>query len=1071
MPRHWRRNVNRLPAAMALAGMALAHAQTSRGAVAGAVTDPAGAAVPTVHLSLTSVEAGIRLSTESNDSGLYRFDAVDPGVYRLEVTQPGFRTYREFGIGVQANRVTTVNLKLSLGTAETTVEVNGASADLLIRDGPLRGANFESSAARNLPLIALNPLSLARTLPGVTEAAGSTVWGGGYANAGIAGSAANGNGGGFSINGQRPRGNNYLFDGVDNNEVWLSGEEQVFTIADAVEEVSVQTGNFSVEFGRAGGGVVNLITRTGANRLHGTLLWRYQSERFNSVSNVNKLNEIPQSVFDSNIFGFTVGGPVRRNRIFFFAAFQQNNTNSTANYGFQVPTGSAAATLASLFPGNPRLATYLNALGNIRGLGEPFPVTLGIDPLTGADRGSVYFATAAYSLPANDHSPELLARIDYYQSEKHRLTWRYTYDARHTVPQDVSFPGFVQEDRFRHQNLLFTDSYTLTPTYLNEFRFSYARPDARLYATWPGSAPAAQMLPNIQIANVSAPGLSSANSNFHDGNSFLFEDTQTKLAGRHAFRFGAEIQRQQITQQRAAGDLGSIIFNDSGAYSAFANFLDDFSGPSGAINRVFGSPVFHPNQLNQTYFLQDNWKPTPSLALTLGLRYENFSQYANTLAYPAFAGFGAGQFLARHKVSPDNNNFGPAVGFAWSPHKNGHTVLRGGYQIGYDQLPTQLVALGPASSSPNAITDNIKSPNIGRGYSNWYEQVPASANAPSLMDSQMALDGNLRSPYTERWSFGFQRAAGPGIVMDVSYVGSESHDLTTRADWNPRLPTGTLRLHPDYGQVIVKTSEGNSSYHALQARADRRMARGFQLSAAYTWSKTIDSTSDGVGNINTQDPAGGNLTSVPVMYGGLKLDRAVSDFDRPRRLTLAYLWMLPGPRSGWRSYALGGWQMAGIATFQSGTPFSVANGFDRNNYADKEDRADIGNPMAPLNTRAIVFPSCASGYQNPDTLACVTPGDVHWIEGIGFPNLSTVGRNTLRTGGTNNFDLNLTKSIPIRETAKLELRWEALNAFNHPQFVNVPPRSVFTTPQGQFLNRNLTDSGIRSMWVQVKVVF
>jgi len=170
-------------------------------------------------------------------------------------------------------------------------------------------------------------------------------------------------------------------------------------------------------------------------------------------------------------------------------------------------------------------------------------------------------------------------------------------------------------------------------------------------------------------------------------------------------------------------------------------------------------------------------------------------------------------------------------------------------------------------------------------------------------------------------------------------------------------------------------------------------------------------------------------------------------------------------------YAFGGWQLAGITTVQSGTPFSVANGFDRNNYADKEDRADIGNPQAPLKTRAILFPSCTTGYQNPDTLTCVAPSEVHWLEAMGFPNISTVGRNTLRTGGTDNFDLNLTKAIPLGETRRLELRWEALNAFNHPRFVNVPPRSVFNTPQGQFLNRDFTDSGIRSMWVQMKLVF
>ena len=339
------------------------------------------------------------------------------------------------------------------------------------------------------------------------------------------------------------------------------------------------------------------------------------------------------------------------------------------------------------------------------------------------------------------------------------------------------------------------------------------------------------------------------------------------------------------------------------------------------------------------------------------------------------------------------------------------------------------------------------------------------------MDPQNPLDKNLRNPYTERWSFGLQRQLRENILLDVSYIGSESHRLTTRADWNPRLPTGTLRLHPNHGMVIAKTSDGNSSYHALQARLDHRFARGFQMSVSYTWSKFIDSTSDGVGNVNVQAPANGNLTSVPVMYGGLKLDRGPSDFDRPQRLTIAYLWAVPGPRSGWSKYPLGGWQIAGITTFQSGTPFTMANGFDRNNDGVLEDRPDIGNRNAPLNTRAILSPGCATGYQNKDTGLCVSPNSMHWVEGTGFPNASTVGRNTMRTAGTNNFDLNLTKSIPFGETRRLELRWEAINALNHPQFVRVPDRNVFSSLPGHFLNRDFTDSGIRSMWVQVKLVF
>ena len=271
--------------AMVLAVAVGGQAQTSRGTVTGTVLDPTGAVIGGARVILTGVETGVKLSTDSNEAGIYRFDAVDLGVYELRVTHPGFRTFLGKGINVEANRVVTLDPRLELGSAEVSIEVSAESSEILIKDSPLRGGNFQAREARDLPMISLNPLSLARTLPGATEASGSRVWGGT-----IGGVAT---GGGFSINGQRPRGNNFMLDGTENNEVWISGEEQIFTIADAVEEVSVQTGDFGVEFGRAGGGVFNLVTKSGTNSLHGTLLWRYQSQRFGSISNFNRLNGIP----------------------------------------------------------------------------------------------------------------------------------------------------------------------------------------------------------------------------------------------------------------------------------------------------------------------------------------------------------------------------------------------------------------------------------------------------------------------------------------------------------------------------------------------------------------------------------------------------------------------------------------------------------------------------------------------------------------------------------------------------------------------------------------------------------
>jgi hypothetical protein len=216
-----------------------------------------------------------------------------------------------------------------------------------------------------------------------------------------------------------------------------------------------------------------------------------------------------------------------------------------------------------------------------------------------------------------------------------------------------------------------------------------------------------------------------------------------------------------------------------------------------------------------------------------------------------------------------------------------------------------------------------------------------------------------------------------------------------------------------------------------------------------------------------------------VAQGGLKLDRARSDFDRTHNFTLTYVWEIPGSNRNFWKHALGGWSITGITSFQSGAPFTVANGFDRNNDGLQNDRPDIGNPNAPINSRAVLAPACATGYRNPDTNACVTPADVHWIQaGVGLPNPSTAGRNTLVAGGISNFEAALTKSFRLGEQRKLDFRWEALNAFNHPQFTQIPERTVndgSSTPQAglasRFLNQDFTNSGTRSMWVQLKLVF
>jgi hypothetical protein len=407
-------------------------------------------------------------------------------------------------------------------------------------------------------------------------------------------------------------------------------------------------------------------------------------------------------------------------------------------------------------------------------------------------------------------------------------------------------------------------------------------------------------------------------------------------------------------------------------------------------------------------------------------------------------------------------------------------VWRGGFQISYDAFFTQMILLGLATSSPNGISLEERAPGgTSRGWPNFSARLPEAAWVPGPADGQLGpLEKDFRSSYTERWSFGFQRELSNKVMIDGSYVGSQSHKLATFADVNPRRLDGN-RDHREFGQRDIRTSQGNSSYHSMQWRLDRRFSRGFHLTASYTWSRSLDSTSEGIGTLGTQDSMGNRL-SIPAADGGLRLDRGPSIYDRTHRFTVLHLWEVPGPVRGFWKHVLGGWSVTGIASFQSGAPFTVWNGSgiaDRNNDGLINDRPDIGNPRAPLNSRAVLMAACPTGYVNPDTNTCVSPGDVHWVQGTGLPNGSTVGRNTLLAGAINNFDLALFKSFRFAETKRLEFRWEAFNALNHPQFTQIPEKMVVGTPGPQagspsrFLNRDFTDSGIRSMWLQLKLVF
>ena len=1089
----------------------VAAAQTSKGTVTGSVTDPQNQVISGAEVELKNPSTNQSRTTTSNDSGIYRFDAVDLGTYEVIIRAKGFKTSSTSGVLAQANIITDVDVEMAVGTQEETVNVNAGLGEMLQTSDVVRSGNFNAQQVAALPSANLNPYDLGRLLPGVTTASTGAQFG---------------NSAQFSVNGQRPRGNNYLIDGTENNDISVTGPATVINNEDAIAEVSVQTGLYSAEFGRAGGGVFNLVTKSGTNEYHGTAKWLILSQVFNAISNTDKaINRITRDganntakfpVFTENIFGGSIGGPLPlphfgeggrasiegKDHNWFFFGLQWDRFRSTTLQSPRVPTEAGVQALRALFPAgtNPRVDLYLSVIGDVRGVPtqSPVNVALGTGP-NGAGvtvaRGNLETALANVGLGQFFNDKQWVIRTDHNISDAHKLTFRFTND--YFIQNLSSFvvnPGFTTDVLGPARNILITHTWIINSSITNEARVSpYGLIDFQFpFAT--NASALARTLPNMSFAGsggLSTIGIATNLPQGRRAKNFLVQDTLTKVWNSHTFRFGFEVLRQTARQRPPFNERGSFAFATGGGFTGFANFIDNFSGANGTANINFGTPFYTPNLLRKSYFGQDTWRATQSLTLTFGTRYEDFGQPANNaFKFPAFAGFDAAAFLVPNKVEPDKNNFGPIFGFAYSPQwekgpiawlfPRDRSVIRGGYQVSYDTWFNNLLS-NIAADSPNNTATTTTGAAAGRGTANFFPSaIPSTPVSPSATNSQTSVfNPNIRNPYTQRWSLGVQRELPFGLLMDASYVGSVGRKLFVTEDLNPIVnPSTGARRFPTLGIRRYRTSGANSDYHSAQLRVDKRLSRGLQVGTSYTWSKNTDQISEVFATGQTNS----SLASIPAFLGGLLVDHAVSDYHRKHRFVANFVWDLPVLRgNSWASKLVGGWQLNGVVTFQSGAPFTIVNGLDRNgDGVATADRPDLANPNAPHNTRAVIVAAgtCASLLRNPDTLQCVTRNDVYVVQvatatGTTLTPLSagTLGRNTERSNPVKNVDLSLFKTFRLGENLKLEYRVEAFNVFNHPQQTGLPGLDVTNTTAGRFINYDFVSGGRRTARMGLKIIF
>jgi len=1033
---------------IALCSISEVSAQTSKGFVVGTVQDQNGASIASATVKITNLKTGVSRDTVADSSGSFRLDAVDPGTYELEASGQGFKTGKLDRIEVNAAQTVSVSVKLEIGSPKEEVVISASNEVVVQNSDGTRVNTLGEREIRDLPVQGLNPVNLVFTLPGVADVGGQT---------GVAGGFVQGTE--FSINGLRPRGNNQLIDGLDNNDNSVTGQAYQPTVRDAYSQVTVLGGDYSAEFGRAGGAVVNVITRSGSNEFHGSGYDIIQNSAFDSLTPGQKsqsgLTKVPQAT--QNTFGGSIGGPILKNKLFFFGTFQADLVRAGSVLGrATVPTEAGFSQLRALFPtgASANLDRYLGIVGNLRGTTNLINVPLG------GGRPDIQFGTATNSSAQPVNTYDYLARIDWNSSSKNSASFRYLANSQlfsnqfpdpSTGITGSQFPGFEIDVPSLTQNFYASDTYVFSPRTLNEARFGYGRfniifgpRDASLINSGP------QFIFNG--TNISTVGLAQSFVQGRIFNNFQYQDTVTHTRGNHTLRVGVDIFNQRAKQFVPINTRGTLTFAGGGGFPAFGNFVDEFSGVgSGAAAKVFGNGFDYPNVTTQAYFINDSWKVKSNLTLNFGLRYENFGAVANNAPFPAFTGFSA-PLQTRVEQQKDHNNFGPRVSFAYSPHfesaslrrvfGSDTTVIRGGLAINYDVFFNNILS-NIMATSPNALGTTVTGATVGgRGIPNFTVNSLPTTLVANPQATQNTLPSDLKNPMTYVWNFGIQRELPGHNILDVAYVGTRATRLFINEQLNPGIPGTTNangRAFASRGSVLARTNGGDSIYHGLQARVERSFRNNFLYRATYTFQKVIDNT-----NSEVFATTGGN--SVGSDPFNRRADRSIADFDVPHIFTLSGLWDIPGVGSGLWKEVSSGFQFSTIWRYQSGNVSSAyLTGIDLNgDLSGTNDRPAISNPSAPATSvgfansqaGAIGCGTSATGYFD---INCneVALGAVRYVVDPAI-RTNIVGRNTLRAPGYNTFDMSLQRSFKIpftpMEQDRFEIRFDYFNVFNTPIF-------------------------------------
>jgi hypothetical protein len=1025
-------------------------AQVLGGNLVGTILDSSGAAVPSATVTATNTATGVSTSTTANGSGEYRFSDLLPGTYDLKVTAAGFAAAEVRGVTVRVNAtITAPNITMQVGTVSTSVVVTEAAATIDTTTAQIQNT-FNTAQTRDLPnsSIGLGVINLSLLDAGVASAGGIGV------------------GAGPSVSGQRPRNNNFMIDGVDNNSKSVTGPV-VYVPNESVEEFSVIQNQFQAQYGHSAGAQFNTNIKSGTNSYHGTLYEYLQNRIMDAVDQSYKNQGIYKNPrYDQNHLGANFGGPIQKNKLFFFTSFEYNPLGQAPTVGTPIyaPTAAGYAALASA-PGISQ--TNLKVL-------QQYAVAPSVTP--GAPTVTVNGVTVPTGVipvaaPAYRNGYYGVASVDYNISDSDQLRGRYIYNRYDSINTGADLPAFYTPVPSRYHLGTLAEYHTFNPHATNELRLAYQRSntsDPVGNQTFPGLS----AFPNLQFNDLNLQV--GPNPNFPQSgvnNEYQMADDFTWIKGNHTFKFGTEFRdyiSPQFFVQRVRGDY---------EWTHVANYLLDLS-PDYFAARSFGGSTYYGNQLASYSYIQDTWRARQNLTVDLGVRYEYTTVPLSMQAQSQNAIANVPGVLTFQKPTADPYGIAPRIGLAWTPAGSSTTVIRAGFGIAYDVifdnigLNTVPIEFYTTTTLPtNTITSNfLANGGITAPSSGPLTPAQARAQTSSWIPNQFL-------PYSINYTFDIQHIFANNYTVDIRYVGDKGVHLIFQTQLNRQSPVTATQNIPTFltapspavlaslpytvgalraigsaipafqnagftNTITAYVPDGYSQYNGLQLQLNRHFSNGLQYQLAYTWSHAIDNS--------TAEVASTYLTPRrPQDFLNLAAEKASSALDHRQRFTAAVVYDAPWFKSknSWLlKNVIGNWEVAPVYTYESPEYYTVQSGIDSNLNGDSAADRTIINPngipgtgsgVYGLTRNGTVVPISASAAQINQVVAWVARNpNAQYIQ-AGYGAYATAGRNTAPTRPVDNVDLALVKHFTFGERYRFDLEGHAYNLFNHPQFVPV----------------------------------